>query len=117
MKSAILVEHIVAAAERRGELQNLPGAGRPQHDELAGLDEDARLDAILGRSGGGASLEVDLRREVAELRAQLAAFAGDDVDRAALRQQLIDRCVRLSVVHEARGHRLLANDCLDFMPG
>ncbi len=118
MKTAIIAELVLREAARRGALDNLPGKGQPQeHDALVGLDEDARLDAILRATTGGASVELELRREVATLRDQLADTTLDEATRAELRAKLTDKVVRLSVVHESNGHPLLANAALDFMPG
>lgn len=118
MKSWLLAEQIAREAARRGVFDDLPGRGQPQVlDALAGLDEDARLDATLRATTGAAGLELELRREVAALRERLEAPGLDATARAALRQELVDKCVRLSIVHESNGHRLLANDALDFMPG
>lgn len=116
MRSHVLSEIAIREAARRGDLDNLPGRGRPQDDEHVGLDEDARFEALLRRTTGGASLELQLRTEIAALRERLND-AVDDVVRAALKQQLIDTTVRLAIVHEANGHPLLANGALDFMPG
>lgn len=118
MKTAMIAELVMREAARRGDLDNLPGKGTPQaHDALVGLDEVARLDAILRATTGGASVELELRREVAALREQLADPGLDDATRAELKSRLTDKAVRLSVVHESNGHPLLANAALDFMPG
>lgn len=118
MKSWLLTEQIARDAARRGVFDELPGRGKPQElDALVGLDEDARQEASLRATTGPAGLELELRREVAALRERLESSDLDDVARAALRQELVDKCVRLSIVHESNGHRLLANSALDFMPG
>lgn len=118
MKSWLLAENQVRDAERRGVLDNLPGKGKPQpDDDLAGLDDVARMEALLRRSTGGGSLELDLKKEVALLRARLAEDDLDDADRAFLKQKLIDKVTQLSIAHECNGHPLLANDALFFMPG
>jgi hypothetical protein len=118
MKSWLMAEHAIRQAERRGDLENLPGKGQPLAlDALAGLDEDARLDATLRKTTGGADLELDLRTEAARLRERLDDPTLDDATRATLKATLTDVVVRLSIVHEANGHRLLANSALDFMPG
>lgn len=118
MKSWLMAEHAIRQAERRGDLDHLPGKGEPLAlDALAGLDDDARLDATLRKTTGGADLELDLRKEAARLREALDAPDLDDATRATLKATLTDVVVRLSIVHEANGHRLLANSALDFMPG
>ena len=118
MRTWVLAEQMIADAERRGELKNLPGEGKPLAvDQLQGLDEDARFDAQLRRTTGGASLELELRKEIAALRERLDAEQMTDADRSELKQKLVDKVVQLSIVHESNGHRLLANSALDFMPG
>lgn len=117
MKTWLLAENQLRDAERRGLLDNLPGKGKPIDDDLAGLDDVARMEAVLRRSTGGASLELDLKREVALLRERLAAGDLNDDDRAILRQKLVDKVTQLSIAHECNGHPLLANDALFFMPG
>jgi hypothetical protein len=117
MKSWIMAEQAIRQAERRGDLDHLPGKGKPLALDALGLDEDARLDATLRKTTGGADLELDLRKEAARLREALTDPDLDDAARAALKATLTDVVVRLSIVHEANGHRLLANSALDFMPG
>lgn len=92
-------------ADRKNETTLVTGASK------------ARLDATLRKTTGGADLELDLRKEAARLREALDAPGLDDATRTTLKATPTDVVVRLSIVHEANGHRLLSNSALDFMPG
>ena len=95
-------EQRIEEAIARGELDDLPGAGRP----LA-LDDDALVPAELRmayrilRNAGFVPAELEQRKEVASLRALIAA-ATDETERRRA-------CARLALLEmrlEARGARL-----------
>ena len=118
MKSWLLAENQMRDGMRRGLLDNLSGKGKPTElDDLQGLDESERMEVLLRRSAGGATLELELKKEVAALRERLEDASLCDADRAALKAKLIDKVTQLSIVHETNGHPLLANSALFFMPG
>jgi hypothetical protein len=111
-----LVEARIQEAASRGALSDLPGAGKPMAlDDLAGLTREERIEALLLRSGGGVPEEVELLREIANLREALGEPL-DEARRARLTRELRDKSLRLSVLFERSGRFVLANQALGFMP-
>jgi hypothetical protein len=112
-----LVEQRIADAQRRGELDNLPGKGKPQElDPLSGLDEETRRDALLAKATGAMSLEVELGKEIQALRDFIARTDTTDEQRREAREKIAALALRLSVVHEANGRFLLANATRTVLP-
>lgn len=108
-----LAEAQIQAAERRGDLKNLPGEGKPAVvDDLEGLDETQRIEALLARSTGSAGLEIALLKELEDLRARYDASPND----ADLREELRKKATRLSIVFEQRAKPLLARRASDLAP-
>jgi hypothetical protein len=104
-----IAEHRIVDAQRRGEFDALPNHGKPLPDDaLVGLDEETRSDAVIQRAVGAASLEVMLMRQLADMREALRALP-DGPERDELAQKVRDLSVRVSVLHEVNGHRLLAH--------
>lgn len=111
-----LVEARIQEAAARGELRGLRGEGKPLDlDDLAGLSQEERVEALLIRSAGGTPEEVELLREIEGLRTTLAG-GPPEKQRAILEKQLRDKALRLSVLFERSGRFILANEALRFMP-
>lgn len=111
-----LIEARIQEARSRGELDDLPGAGEPLAlDDLAGLAQEERVEALLLRCAGGVPEEVILLREIAALR---EALRGDQTktQRARLTRELRDKSLRLSLLFERSGKYVLANQALRFVP-
>ena len=70
-----LVESMIKEAQERGEFDNLPGKGKPI-DLTAYFDtpEDIRVAQSVLKNAGMTSREVDLLKEIAELKQVLAAI-------------------------------------------
>lgn len=92
----VLAEQRIAEALRRGEFDKLPGAGRPLvfDDEPFVSSEQRMVNRILGNAGI-APAEVGLRRELAALRAELAAQP-DGEARSRLRQRIAQLLIQLA---------------------
>ncbi|HRP94791.1 MAG TPA: DUF1992 domain-containing protein [Rhodocyclaceae bacterium] len=93
----ILAEQRIADAIRRGELDDLPGAGRPLDlaDEPFVSGEQRMVNRILANAGI-APPEIGLRRELAALRAELAAARDAAPEqRARLRRRIAVLIVEL----------------------
>jgi len=97
-----IAEQRIAEAIGRGELANLPGAGRPLClDEDALVPSDVRMAYRILRNAGFVPPELADRREAASLRSLIGLAADEDERRRA--------CARLALLEmrlEARGVRL-----------
>ncbi|WP_332673454.1 J-domain-containing protein [Aromatoleum sp.] len=83
----LLAEQRIADAIKRGELDDLPGAGRPLDlDDDPLLSSEQRMANRILKNAGVVPAEIGLRREIAALRARLAN--ADDDSRDALRRRL-----------------------------
>lgn len=84
----IIAEQRIAEAIRRGDLDHLPGAGRPLEleDELFVIGEQRMVNRIL-KNAGMAPPEVELRRQIAALRAELEAEP-DEAERERMRRRM-----------------------------
>lgn len=94
----ILAEQRIADAIRRGELDNLPGAGRPLvfDDELFVSGEQRMINRVL-KNAGFTPPEVRLRKELADLREALAQDP-DDEQRTQLQRELNMVLLRLGAL-------------------
>jgi hypothetical protein len=69
----LLAEQRIAEAERRGEFQHLPGAGRPLvFADDAMLSPEERMANKILKNAGLTPREILLRRELAHLRDEIA---------------------------------------------
>ncbi|THF64116.1 DnaJ family domain-containing protein [Pseudothauera rhizosphaerae] len=84
----ILAEQRILEALRRGELDGLPGAGRPLDlTEDPFVPPEQRMMNHVLRNAGVAPAEAGLRREIAALRAQIATLPAGEA-RDELRRRL-----------------------------
>lgn len=82
----LLGEQRIVEAMRRGEFDNLPGAGQPldlAEDPL--VPEEVRMSHRILRNAGFMPPEIGLRREIAELQAQLEVL-GEEARSLAVRR-------------------------------
>lgn len=77
-----------------------------QDDDLSGLPAEARMDARVAASVGGAPPEVDRMIEVEQLRGALANATSDD-ERSELRRALRDAEIERNVLLERTGRAIL----------
>ncbi len=90
----------IREALARGELDNLPGVGKPLDlEEYFKTPEHVRMAHSILKSANCVPQEVELINEVARLDRALAA-ATDDTERATLRRTLTDRKTELSLALE-----------------
>ncbi|XXX79356.1 DUF1992 domain-containing protein [Sorangium sp. So ce134] len=104
-----LIESRIQGAIARGELDRLPGQGKPlKEDDLSGLSRDERMEVLLARCAGSAPEEVQLLREIAELREAIARAPAGPA-RQQLAQTLRDRALRLCLLFETSGKHVLVS--------
>jgi len=95
-----LVESMIKDAQERGEFDNLPGKGKPI-DLTAYFDtpEDVRMAQSVLKNAGMTSREVDLLKEVAELKQVLAA-AVDKKKKQEIQKEIEKRQIEFSLMME-----------------
>ena len=94
------VEAIIKEAMERGEFDNLPGKGKPI-DLSAYFDtpEEVRMAYSLLKNAGMTPREVDLLREIAELKQGLAAVQ-DEPKKQELQKQIGQKQVEFNLMME-----------------
>ena len=98
------IEEIIQEAIARGEFDNLPGAGKPlDHDAYFDLPEDQRLAYTMLRNAGFVPEEVELLREVKELKEKLASCVNPDECRR-LNKEIDDRTLKFNLFQEQKQH-------------
>jgi hypothetical protein len=93
----ILAERRITDAMRRGDFDNLPGAGRPLEfeDDLFVSPEQRMVNRIL-KNAGLAPHEVVLRKQIAELRKAVGALPQGE-SRSAMKRKLALLILQLGV--------------------
>ncbi len=100
-----VVEEIIQAAMARGEFDNLPGQGKPLNLEAYfALPEDERMAITMLRNAGYAPEEIQLLRDIAELKQKLAA-AEDDASRRAISKTMDDKMLAYNILLDRRRAR------------
>ena len=99
-----VVESIIKEAMERGEFDNLPGKGKPI-DLTAYFDtpEEVRATYALLKNAGMAPREVELLKEIAELRKVESALV-EEKKRSEIHKQIEQKQIEFSLIME-RNHR------------
>lgn len=101
-----VVEERIQEAVRRGDFDNLPGAGRPLDlDEPPLVPQELRVAYRMLKNAGFVPPEIFERREIAELEASIAAMA----DVAARKRALAKLAVLRTRLGARRGRNLALN--------
>ena len=83
-----IVEERIQKAQEEGVFDNLPGRGKPlKLDDEEWVPEDLRLTFKVLKNSNCLPIEVEMRKEIFNLR-QLVTAAIDPVTRTALRREL-----------------------------
>jgi Domain of unknown function (DUF1992) len=97
-----LIERRIDEAVARGELDDLPGAGRPLDlDQDLLVPPDVRMAHRILKNAGFVPPEVDLRREIAELE-RVCGELGEQAP-GGTRARLLSLRLRLSIARGGRG--------------
>ncbi len=100
---ARIAERRIEEARDRGELDNLPGAGKPLPEEDQPLvPEHQRMAYRILRNGGFLPPELAMHKEAVDLALQLAKM-----EAGAGRVQLLDRLARINLCLAESGKRQL----------
>jgi hypothetical protein len=95
-----IVEALIKEAMERGEFDNLPGKGKPiDLTEYFETPEEVRMANSVLKSAGMTPREVDLIREIAELK-QLQTAVLDEKKRQEIQKQIQQKQVEFSLMLE-----------------
>ena len=98
-----LVEEMIKKAQERGEFDNLPGKGKPiDLTEYFEMPEDVRVAQSVLKNAGMKSREVDLLKEIAELRQTLAKVVNEK-KKQEIQKQIQEKQIEFSLMVERRG--------------
>ena len=98
-----MAERKIQEAIERGELEGLPGAGKPLVlDDLSHVPEELRAGYIMLKNAGVVPEEVHLAKENVDLQA-LLRMCRSDGERAELKRKLTEKRLRLRMLMERRG--------------
>ena len=100
-----LVESMIKEAQERGEFDNLPGQGKPI-DLTAYFDtpEDVRVAQSFLKNAGMTSREVDLLKEVAELKKLLPSIL-DDKKKVEIQKEIEKKQIEFSLMMERQARQ------------
>ena len=102
-----LAEARIREAIERGELNDLPGKGRPLAlEDLSGVPEDLRAGYLLLKNAGVLPDEMAARKEMVTVEALIDACS-DPEERTRLRKDLNWKLVRYQMLMERRRPRAL----------
>jgi hypothetical protein len=92
------VEDMIRAAQERGEFDHLKGRGKPlDHSEYFSQPEDQRLANHILRNAGFVPEQVELQREIGELRERFKVSV-DEAERARLLREIEWRRIKIDLL-------------------
>ena len=95
-----IVEALIKEAQERGEFDNLPGKGRPiDLSTYFETPEEVRVAQSVLKNAGMTSPEVQLLKEIAELRRVHAALT-DERKKAEIQKQIQDKQIEFNLMIE-----------------
>lgn len=99
----MLAEERIAEAIRKGEFDNLPGAGKPlPPDDMDSVPEELRVSYKLLKNAGMIPEEMQLRKEMITL-GDLISVCQDDNERKKLQGELSAKKLRYQSLMSERG--------------
>ncbi len=95
-----IVEALIKEAQERGEFDNLPGKGKPiDLTSYFETPEEVRLAQSVLKNAGMTSPEVQLLKEIAELR-QLQEALVDETKKQEIRRQIQQKQIAFNLMME-----------------
>ncbi|MGE5463258.1 MAG: DUF1992 domain-containing protein [Syntrophothermus sp.] len=95
-----IVEALIKEAQERGEFDNLPGKGKPiDLSSYFEMPEEVRLAQSMLKNAGMTSPEVQLLKEIAELR-QLHEAVTDGTKKQEIRKQIQQKQIEFNLMME-----------------
>lgn len=100
-----LAEQKILAAIRRGELDDLPGKGRPiAREDLSGVPEELRMGYKILKNAGMVPEELEINLEIVSLR-DLLACCEDPEERERLHRRLTWSQLHLALLMERNARK------------
>jgi hypothetical protein len=100
-----LVESIIKEAQERGDFDNLPGKGKPiDLSAYFELPEETRMAYSILRNAGMNSREVDLLKEITELKQILPALR-DEKKKKEISKEIEKKQIEFSLMIERQKHQ------------
>jgi hypothetical protein len=98
----IIAERRIEEAIRKGEFDNLEGAGKPlEPDGLDSLPDDVRVSAKILKNAGYLPEDAEIRKQIYSLK-QLISLCNSELERKDLSRKLSAAELRLSMILERR---------------
>lgn len=95
-----IVEALIKEAQERGEFENLPGKGKPiDLSAYFEAPEDVRVAQSVLKNAGITSPEVQLLKEIAELR-QVHAALRDEAKKEEIQKQIQNKQIEFNLMME-----------------
>jgi len=95
-----IVEEMIKKAQERGEFDDLPDKGKPiDLTEYFEMSEDVRVAQAMLKNAGMAPREVDLLKEIAELK-KLLAKVMDEKKKSEIQKQIQEKQIEFNLMME-----------------
>jgi hypothetical protein len=96
-----IAEEKIKEAMEKGEFDNLPGKGKPiDLEAYFATPADLRLGYSVLKSAGCAPVEVELQKEIEELKARLAV-CDDERKRQAISKEIESKTLKLNLMMDS----------------
>ena len=92
-----LVEQRIIEAQKKGEMDNLPGEGKPLNLEDMKVPEDFRMAHRVLKNAGFLPPEVKLRKEIENVETLLLTMSSDAPERCKIQKKLNFLITRLNI--------------------
>ena len=97
---------MIKKAQERGEFDNLPGKGKPiDLTEYFEMPEDIRVAQSVLKNAGMKSREVDLLKEIGELKQELAKVVNEK-KRQEIQKQIQEKQIEFSLMMERQRRQM-----------
>lgn len=93
-----LIEERILTAQKNGEMDNLPGKGKPLNLEDMDTPEEIRMAYRILKNSGFLPPEVELRKKIGQMETLLAAVEEDTPERIELQKKLNLLFVKLNTM-------------------
>ena len=99
-----IAEQRIQEAIEQGELDNLPGKGKPLIFDDSHIPPELRASYKILKNNGVLPVEMELKREIASMESLLRVCLGED-QKENLRKQLSNKQVQLGILMDNRKFR------------